>query len=87
MQIAARYHMQAGTVADLLRSHGIPVGWRPPVGVTPDWLREEYVEKGRTFRDLATEVGSNPCSLAGWAKKWGLPVRPPRKPSPSAQTR
>ncbi len=33
-QIAARYHMQRGTVADLLRSHGIPLGWRPPVGVT-----------------------------------------------------
>ena len=80
-QIAVRYHMQAGTVADLLRSHGIPVGWRPPVGVTLDWLQQEYVEKGRTFNDLAPEVGCSPVTLSRWAKKWGLPVRPPRKPA------
>ena len=75
-RIAARYHMQRGTVAALLRSHGIPLGWRPPVGVTPDWLQQEYVEKGCTFKDLAAEVGSSPTTLARWARRWGLPVRP-----------
>lgn len=85
-QIATLYHMQRGTVADLLRRHGIPLGCRPPVGVTPNWLQEEYVEKGRTFKDLAAEVGSSPTALARWARKWGLPIRP-RGNQPSGETR
>jgi hypothetical protein len=75
-QIAARYHMQRAAVADLLSSHGIPVGWRPPVGVNPEWLRHEYVEQGRTFKELAMETSSSPTALSRWAKRWGIPVRP-----------
>ena len=75
-QIAARYHIQRAAVADLLSSHGIPVGWRPPVGVNPEWLRHEYVEQGRTFKELAMETSSSPTALSRWAKRWGIPVRP-----------
>jgi hypothetical protein len=40
-------------------------------GVTPGWLRHEYVEQGRTFKELAAEANSSPTALAGWAKRWG----------------
>jgi len=75
-QIAALLGARQEAVTRLFASYGIPIGPRPPTGVTQDWLRREYVEHGRTFNDLAAEVGSSPTSLALWAKKWGLPVRP-----------
>ena len=75
-QIAALYHVNKGTVADLLRGHGIPLGWHPPASVTAEWLRREYAEKGRTLKELAAEVDSSPVALSRWAKKWGIPVRP-----------
>jgi hypothetical protein len=75
-EIATLYHLPKPMVADMVRSHGIRLGWRPPAGVTPEWLQQEYVEKGRSFRELATHVDSSPSALAGWARKWGLPVRP-----------
>lgn len=76
-QIAGCYHIQRGAVAELLRKYEIPVVQRqPPAGVTPDWLRREYLDKRRTFSDLAMEVGRSPVALAGWARKWGIPVRP-----------
>ncbi len=74
-QIAARYNWDRKTIAARLRQHGIPPGRRPPKGVTADWLRQEYADKGRTFDDLAAEVHCGPSALAPWARKYEIPVR------------
>ena len=82
-QIAARYGMRRHIITERLCQHGITPSRRPPKGVTADWLRQEYVGKGRTFDDLAAEVSCGPSALARWACRYGIPVRPrggPRSP-------
>jgi hypothetical protein len=81
-QIAASHHMWERQVAILLRRYDIPVQRRQPKGVAPragftqDWLRREYVDKGRSFSELAAEADCSPSALAAWARKWGVPIRP-----------
>ena len=82
-QIAARYGMRRHIITERLCQDGITPSRRPPKGVTADWLRQEYVGKGRTFDDLAAEVSCGPSALARWACRYGIPVRPrggPRSP-------
>src|SRR5882724_2578442 len=51
-------------------------GVSPQAGFTPDWLRSEYVEKGRSFDDLGAEAGCSATTLLTWAKRWEVPIRP-----------
>jgi hypothetical protein len=74
--IAARCKVSKPVIADLLRHYEIPVGCRPPPGVTPAWLRQEYLGNGRSFRDLAQEAGTSAGVLTRWARRYGLPIRP-----------
>jgi hypothetical protein len=75
-QISTLYHIHVESVSHLLGGYGIPIGERPPLGVTPEWLRREYVEARRTMKELAVEVDTSPVTLANWAKKWEIPLRP-----------
>lgn len=46
-----------------------------------DWLREQYVERGRSTSDLADAVGCTPPTVAYWLRKHGIEVRPPGRPA------
>lgn len=50
-----------------------------------EWLREEYVDKGRTTIDLAEELGVNTGSISRWLAHFGIPARlyGPRKKTPA----
>jgi transposase len=40
-----------------------------------DWLREQYVEKKRTGRDIADELGCSPTTVLRWLKKHEVETR------------
>jgi hypothetical protein len=45
--------------------------------IDPQWLREQYQTRGRSFRGIAAETGIAIKVLKAAAKKAGLPIRPP----------
>jgi hypothetical protein len=76
--IASRLGVSRATVAELGRDYGIRVrrsGGRRKSVIDPDWLYDQYVNKGRSLADLAREVGICCTSLAEWARICGVPVR------------
>jgi biotin operon repressor len=41
-----------------------------------DWLLEQYVDRGRTLRDLAREKNMSTANMARWAHLHQIPLRP-----------
>ena len=41
-----------------------------------NWLREQYVENGRTMVDIANEFGITAMSIQNWLDKYSIPTRP-----------
>lgn len=69
------------TVARLATEYGIPVrrgrgGIRNRNGVDRDWFFEQYVTRGRTLPELAAEKGISPTTMARWAHRLDIPLRP-----------
>jgi len=59
-EIAEEYGVTASTVSHYMSKHG--VGTRAHAVdderlADPDWLREQYIEEGRTMEDIAEDVG------------------------------
>lgn len=44
----------------------------PPLLRTPDWLRREYLERGRSQQDLADELGCNSTTISRAIARHGL---------------
>jgi len=42
-----------------------------------EWLRTEYVDKGRSMQSIADQFGLTPMSIFKWLKKHGIETRPP----------
>lgn len=43
----------------------------------PDWLRRQYVECGRTLRDIAAECDVHKSTIRRWLDKHDIPARDP----------
>jgi hypothetical protein len=79
-----RHHPRPGTTEPVTRSGTIhprstsDTAPRDPRAHYVDlaWLHEQYVTWQRTFADIADEIGCNSSTLAEFAKRHGLPVRP-----------
>lgn len=41
----------------------------------PLWLEDEYLGKGRTMQDIATEFGVTPAAINQWLVKHEIPTR------------
>jgi len=41
-----------------------------------NWLREQYVNRGRTMVDIANEFGITAMSIQNWLDKYNIPTRP-----------
>jgi transposase-like protein len=82
-EIAEEVGCSPHTVAYWLRYHDIPLraGIREPsrramashpLLTDEDWLREQYVERGRTLSDIGDELGCHPQSVLGWLRRHGI---------------
>lgn len=39
------------------------------------WLREQYVDAGRTQEEIAAELGVNNSAISKWLRLFGIPTR------------
>jgi hypothetical protein len=77
-QTAAELGVDRKTVSRRCRELAIDLaapGRRRTWQVDPDWLRDQYLKKGRPLPDLAAEVGCSPANMARLAKENGIPLR------------
>jgi TniQ protein/regulatory helix-turn-helix LysR family protein len=56
---------------------GVALVGRHPIGIDPTWLADQYINRRRSFPDIAKEVGASPQTLADTARRHGIPVRSP----------
>jgi hypothetical protein len=56
---------------------GVALVGRHPIGIDPTWLAEQYINRRRSFPDIAKEVGASPQTLADTARRHGIPARSP----------
>ena len=66
------------SVAEIAKAQGLdrPPGRPPTHHLDADWLRVEYIDKGRTFTDLAREAGCSQTAVRLAAQRYGIPPRP-----------
>jgi Bacterial regulatory helix-turn-helix protein, lysR family len=65
-------------LAERARQHGITVtGAYDPAPIDPDWLREQYLTRHRSYTDLASELGVLDVTVIAAARRHGIPSRPP----------
>jgi uncharacterized protein YjcR len=80
VDIADECGCASSTVAKWLRRHRIETRSRgdPTPGdlIDEGWLREEYVEKERTTRDIADECGCAFSTVGDWLRRHGIKIRP-----------
>jgi hypothetical protein len=62
-QILAEYARNAGL--DLQHAH-----------INPDWLREQYLHRKRSYTDIAAELGVIDVTVIAAARRHGIPSRP-----------
>ena len=48
-----------------------------PLYKDPAWLREQYIEKQRSAKDIAIEMGVTASTISYWLSKAGIPKRDP----------
>lgn len=83
--IAAEVQTTGATVKRYLKRYGIPVRDHADAGalrtgstrgeLTPDFLRQEYVEGGRSAQSIGEEVGTSAKVVLDAVRAAGLPVR------------
>ena len=77
-QTAQELGVDRKTVSRRCREIGIDLaapGRRRTWQVDPDWIRHQYVDKGRPLPDIAQEVGCSTANIARLAKEHGIPLR------------
>ncbi|MGL6236435.1 MAG: hypothetical protein ACRC20_13940 [Segniliparus sp.] len=78
-QIARSAGVSRQVTTRLARDCGIPLnppGRRSQITVDRGWLHEQYVQRRRTLPEIAAEIGTSTSSVARWAKKHSIPLRP-----------
>ena len=76
--IAARYGVSHSTVSRELSANGIPIpqhGPRP-FALDREWLREQYIVKGRTMGSIAGETGASDGIISRLLHEYEIPIRP-----------
>lgn len=77
-QIAARFNVGPQIITDLAKEYGIPL--RDPrhhrEAISREWLYKQYVTHYRSLADLAHEKGMSKRTMAAWARKYQIPIRP-----------
>lgn len=65
LAIAQRYEVSRSTMRAHLLANGIPLPARQrrAIRIDGDWLREQYIDKQRTWRELAAETGVSPTTI------------------------
>jgi len=84
LDIAEECGVSHATVSRWLNRHGIGTRDRSAAkGLPPgsplrdaDWLREQYVERERSMRDIAEECGVGPRTVNRWLNRHGIETRP-----------
>jgi hypothetical protein len=71
INILSRYAEQAG----------ITLVGRRPIGIDRAWLAEQYLQRRRSFADIANELGVAAQTAADTARRYGIPARVPGIPS------
>jgi hypothetical protein len=65
-------------LADRARQHGITVtGAYDPAPIDPDWLRQQYLTRRRSYTNIAAELGVLDVTVIAAARRHGIPSRPP----------
>lgn len=79
--IAEECDVSATTICDWLERHGIPrrsqrEAHAPDKPYTDDdWLREEYVDNGRSMKDIAEECDVSAAVILKWLRRHGIETR------------
>jgi hypothetical protein len=76
-QIEAETGIPRAHLASRARYAGIPVSsaWQPSP-IDPQWLREQYIGKSRSYADIAAELGVIDVTVIAAARRHGIPSRP-----------
>jgi 5-methylcytosine-specific restriction endonuclease McrA len=78
------------TVGDWLKRHGIETrrgGVQTPEELTDkEWLREQYVEEGRTTYEIAERCGCSGWTVGTWLERHGIETRRGGRPTPEELT-
>lgn len=54
---------------------GVRFPHRHPIGIDRTWLAEQYLQRRRSFPDIAKEVGADPQTISDTARRYGIPIR------------
>lgn len=75
--ISSMFATSSYTVARLARDYGVPITRTRAVSrsIDPGWLREQYVNKGRTIKDLSEEMGVAPATVRRVLEAQHIPLR------------
>jgi transposase len=77
--IAADIGVSRQTLTRIANDYGLelrPPGKSSTQTAPADWLVEQYVDEGRSLKDMAGERGVSASTMARWAKMYGVPMRP-----------
>lgn len=53
-------------------------GQHETISVHRDWLREQYIDHGRSTTDIGRELKVSPGTISRYLKAYGIPARPRR---------
>jgi DNA-binding transcriptional LysR family regulator len=78
-QIADQTGLHRTMLAQYARAAGIRLvnaTQRQPTPIDPHWLREQYLTHGRSFTDIAADLGLSEMTVNRAAHRFGIPIRP-----------
>lgn len=65
-------------LADRAREHGIILASASDhAPINPDWLRGQYLNRQRSYTNIAAELGVHAMTVITAARRFGIPSRPP----------
>jgi hypothetical protein len=75
-QIASETGLPKKLVAQHARQAGIPLSTgRDTTPIDPDWLRRQYLDRRRSFPDIAAELGVHEMTVNRAAHRYRIPIR------------
>jgi hypothetical protein len=76
-QIEAETGLPRKFLAETARQHGItPASASSPAPIDPDWLREQYHDRHRSYAAISTDLGVHIATVIRAARRYGIPARP-----------
>lgn len=74
--IAKRYKADKKTISSILKENNVPIrNWNKEQSndiICKEFLKEEYVNKHKSIREIATETNLSREAIRGWLKKFDL---------------